>query len=178
MKQNGAENGAESFLRHLPLLNMRYVPVILLVLLDQQVDPTDLIYSCDLDPKRIAVWYSPTYKLRLSALAAQVLIEAGEIEIKQLTLHRTYFDYSYFVTKAQTSGRNFVGPREYDTEIQAGDPLTGSLGPLFHMPVDVGRSLAKLSTGRPDKAAVKLLGVVPKCEFPKFVVRATLRLSN
>ncbi|KAF8596221.1 glycosyltransferase family 1 protein [Ceratobasidium sp. AG-I] len=117
--EDGAKMGAESFFRHLPLLNMR----------------------CDLDPKRIAVWYSPKYKLRLSALAAQILIEAGEIDIKQLTLHRA---------------------REYDTEIQAGDPLTGSLGPLFHMPVDVGRSLAKLSTGRPDKAAAKLLGVVPK----------------
>ncbi|QRW11269.1 glycosyltransferase family 1 protein [Ceratobasidium sp. AG-Ba] len=51
--EDGTKKGVESFHRHLPLLTMR----------------------CDLDPKRVAVWYSPVLELRLSAFAAQVLAE-------------------------------------------------------------------------------------------------------
>ncbi|KAG9091238.1 hypothetical protein FS749_016687 [Ceratobasidium sp. UAMH 11750] len=66
-QEDGAAKGVKSFHRHLPLLTMQ----------------------CDLDPKRVAVWYSPSLKLRLSAFAAQVLAECGDIDINKLELHRS-----------------------------------------------------------------------------------------
>ncbi|KAG9092871.1 hypothetical protein FS749_015386 [Ceratobasidium sp. UAMH 11750] len=113
-QEDGAANGVKSFHRHLPLLTMR----------------------CDLDPKRVAVWYSPSLKLRLSAFAAQVLAECGDIDITKLELHRS---------------------REYDTHIAASDPLTGTIGPAIKIANDFGRGVAKLPTSRPDKGVLKIL---------------------
>ncbi|KAG8791204.1 hypothetical protein FRC12_009874 [Ceratobasidium sp. 428] len=113
-EEDGVNNGVESFHRHLPLLTMR----------------------CDLDPKRVAVWYSPSLKLRLSAFAAQVLAECGEIDINKLELHR---------------------PREYDTHVAASDPLTGTVAPAMKIMNDFGRGVAKLPTSRPDKGVLKIL---------------------
>lgn len=44
---------------------------------------------CDLDPTRVAVWWCKKYRLRLSAFAAQVLIDDGKIKgAGALKLHR------------------------------------------------------------------------------------------
>ncbi|KAG9120114.1 hypothetical protein FRC07_004535 [Ceratobasidium sp. 392] len=112
--EDGTKNGVESFHRHLPLLTMR----------------------CDLNPKRVAVWYSPSLKLRLSAFAAQVLAECGDIDINKLELHRS---------------------REYDTHVASSDPLTGTVGPAVKIMNDLGRGMAKLPTSRPDKGVLKIL---------------------
>ncbi|KAF8593865.1 UDP-Glycosyltransferase/glycogen phosphorylase [Ceratobasidium sp. AG-I] len=117
--ENGTKDGVDSFHRHLPLLNMR----------------------CDIDPSRLAVWYSPTYKLRLSACAAAILLSTRELDINQLVLNR---------------------PREYDTESKAAEPISGVVVPWFQMFNDVGKGLAQLPTSRPDKGMVKLLGAIPK----------------
>ncbi|CAE7079432.1 unnamed protein product [Rhizoctonia solani] len=106
-RENGAQNGVDSFHKHMPLLNMR----------------------CDLDPTRVAVWYSPTHNMRLSAFAAQVLSEAGYIDINKLDLHRS---------------------REYDTQAEVSDPLTGTLSPAMKIFNDLGRGVSKLPS-RPDK---------------------------
>ncbi|KAG8712488.1 hypothetical protein FRC09_019814 [Ceratobasidium sp. 395] len=113
-QEDGAVEGMKSFHRHLPLLNMR----------------------CELDPKRVAVWYSPKFKLRLSAFAAQVLEEHKELKIKRLKLHR---------------------PREYDTHVPASDPITGALAPSLRVMGDIGRGLVKVPSLRPDKGVKKLL---------------------
>ncbi|KAG8888197.1 hypothetical protein FRB98_008215 [Tulasnella sp. 332] len=65
--EDGATAGVNSFHAHLPLLNMR----------------------CDLDPKRVAVWWSPEYRIRLSAFAAEILSEATQLSIENLLPHRT-----------------------------------------------------------------------------------------
>ncbi|KAF9453711.1 glycosyltransferase family 1 protein [Macrolepiota fuliginosa MF-IS2] len=65
ISDNGVEKGVQSFYRHLPLLNMR----------------------CDLDGRRLAVWWSTRHCLKLSAFAAQTLIHAGLIDIDELDLH-------------------------------------------------------------------------------------------
>ncbi|KAG8714748.1 hypothetical protein FRC09_017297 [Ceratobasidium sp. 395] len=113
-QEDGAGEGMKSFHQHLPLLNMR----------------------CELDPKRVAVWYSPKLKLRLSAFAAQVLEEYKELKIKRLKLHR---------------------PREYDTHVPASDPITGALAPSLKVVGDIGRGLVKVPSLRPDKGVKKLL---------------------
>ncbi|KAG9082424.1 hypothetical protein FS749_006850 [Ceratobasidium sp. UAMH 11750] len=115
-QEDGAKNGVQSFHRHLPLLHMR----------------------CELDPTRVAVWYSRKLKLRLSAFAAQVLAESGEIKIDKLKLHR---------------------PRAYETHVAASDPVTGALAPSLKAMSDIGRGLAKLPTLRPDKGVTKFLEV-------------------
>ncbi|QRW24293.1 glycosyltransferase family 1 protein [Rhizoctonia solani] len=111
--EHGPKNAVESIHRHLPLLNMR----------------------CDLDPNRVAVWYSPTHKLRLSAFAAQVLAEAGELDINKLELHRS---------------------REYDTHIGPIDPVSGTILPGIKILNDFGRGVAQLPS-EPGKGATKML---------------------
>ncbi|CAE6390425.1 unnamed protein product [Rhizoctonia solani] len=111
--EEGPKNAVENIHKHLPLLNMR----------------------CDLDSNRVAVWYSPTHKLRLSAFAAQVLAEAGEIDINKLELHRS---------------------REYETHIGPIDPVTGTLLPGLKILNDFGRGMAKLPS-EPGKGATKML---------------------
>ncbi|KAF9036866.1 hypothetical protein BJ165DRAFT_614010 [Panaeolus papilionaceus] len=64
--EDGVRRGVESFYKHLPLLNMR----------------------CDLEPTKLAVWWSAEHYLKLSAFAAQVLIDSGLIKGRSLVLHR------------------------------------------------------------------------------------------
>ncbi|KAJ1305709.1 hypothetical protein OPQ81_010444 [Rhizoctonia solani] len=111
--EKGLKMAVESIHKHLPLSNMR----------------------CDLDSNRVAVWYSPTHKLRLSAFAAQVLAEAGEIDINKLELHR---------------------PREYETQIRPIDPVSGTFVPGLRILHDFGRGVAKLPS-QPGKGATKML---------------------
>ncbi|KAJ1305708.1 hypothetical protein OPQ81_010443 [Rhizoctonia solani] len=113
-QEEGVKNGVESFHKHLPLLNMR----------------------CDLDPKRVAVWYSPTHRLRLSAFSAQVLAERGEIDMNKLKLHRS---------------------REYNTHAQATDPISGTALPIFRVINDVAHGVVKMGSKRPDKGVAKMV---------------------
>ena len=55
-----------------------------------------------------------------------------------------------------------VGPREYQTELKATDPITGAVVPQFQIINEVSRGLAKLVSARPDKGVVKILGALPK----------------
>lgn len=80
--EDGVSLGVDSFHRHLPLLNMR----------------------CDVDPRRLAEWWSPEYRLRLSGFVATTLVNAKLIDMKSLQQHRT---------------------KEYDTHKKATDPITG-----------------------------------------------------
>ncbi|KAG9051113.1 hypothetical protein FS837_011959 [Tulasnella sp. UAMH 9824] len=86
--EDGLKGGVDSFHSHLPLLNMR----------------------CDLDPRRVAVWWSQEHYLRLSAFAAQILVDAKVIKYENLLPHR---------------------PKEFDTRKKIQDPITGGLGALF-----------------------------------------------
>ncbi|KAL8283480.1 hypothetical protein RQP46_005583 [Phenoliferia psychrophenolica] len=63
--EDGTEAAVAAFYKHLPLMNMR----------------------CDLDPKRVAVFWSDTEFLKLSAFAAQTLIDAKAITLKSLKPH-------------------------------------------------------------------------------------------
>ena len=56
----------------------------------------------------------------------------------------------------------FVGPREYDTESKAAEPISGIVVPWFRMFNEFGKGLAQLPTSRPDKGMVSLLEVIPK----------------
>ncbi|KAF9484985.1 glycosyltransferase family 1 protein [Pholiota conissans] len=65
-EEKGVDKGVEMFYKHLPLLNMR----------------------CDLDPSRLAVWWSATHCLKLSAFAAQTLANEKLLTMRSLVLHR------------------------------------------------------------------------------------------
>ncbi|EUC54692.1 sterol glucosyltransferase [Rhizoctonia solani AG-3 Rhs1AP] len=112
-QEDGTKNGILSFHKHLPLLNMR----------------------CDLDPKRVAVWYSPTHQLRLSAFSAQVLADRGEIDMKKLKLHRS---------------------REYNTHVLPTDPITGGALPVLRVMNDFVQGFVKIGSTRPDKGILKM----------------------
>ncbi|CAE6475911.1 unnamed protein product [Rhizoctonia solani] len=112
-QEDGAQNGVDSFHKHMPLLNMR----------------------CDLDPTRVAVWYSRTHHMRLSAFAAQVLSEAGYIDLNKLEMHRS---------------------REYMTQAEATDPVTGTLSPAMKIVNDFGRGVSKLPT-QPGKGMAQIV---------------------
>ncbi|KAJ7272823.1 UDP-Glycosyltransferase/glycogen phosphorylase [Mycena rebaudengoi] len=86
--EDGVRGGVDSFYRHLPLLNMR----------------------CDLDPSRLAVWWSTEFCLKFSGFAAQVLFEAKLLDLASLDPHRT---------------------KEYETHKQATDPVTGGVSGIY-----------------------------------------------
>ncbi|CAE6422713.1 unnamed protein product [Rhizoctonia solani] len=113
-QEDGTKNGVDSFHRHLPLLNMR----------------------CDLDPKRVAVWYSPTHKLRLSAFAAQVLADRGEIDVSKLKLHRS---------------------REYNPHALPTDPVTGTALPMLRVVNNFTHGFVKIASSRPDKGILQMV---------------------
>lgn len=50
---------------------------------------TSLLLRCDIDPSRVAVWWSEKFALRLSAFAAQALLQAGVIKEGDLEIHRS-----------------------------------------------------------------------------------------
>ncbi|KAB5588152.1 Sterol 3-beta-glucosyltransferase [Ceratobasidium theobromae] len=116
--EDGVKTGMDSFHRHLPLLNMR----------------------CELDPKRVATWYSRTHAMRLSAFAAQVLAERGVLDVNKLELHR---------------------PREYNTRVQASDPISGAVGPVFGIVGDLGAGIGQLFSPHPEKGIIKLVRAAP-----------------
>ena len=45
---------------------------------------------CDLDPTRVAVWWSPEHLLKLSAFAAKILSDAKLLSMDKLNVHRTW----------------------------------------------------------------------------------------
>ncbi|CAE6526300.1 unnamed protein product [Rhizoctonia solani] len=112
--EDGVKNGMDSFHKHLP---------------------------CDLDPRKVATWYSRSHKLRLSAFAAQVLAEKGLLDVNKLELHR---------------------PREYVTRVQPTNPISGTLGPTLGVVGDVMGGVGGLFTTRPEKGVIKLVKAGPE----------------
>lgn len=119
--ENGISAGVEGFYRHLPLLNMR----------------------CDLCPDHIAVWWSTDHCLKLSAVAAQTLLEAREIKADALDLHRT---------------------KEYESRKQFRDPLTACASAVFWTVLHQYKGLAQIFTD-PVKGIVNSTTALPKGAF-------------
>ncbi|KAG6918563.1 hypothetical protein DXG01_013362 [Tephrocybe rancida] len=88
LAQDGVVKGVESFYRHLPLLNMR----------------------CDLDPSKLAVWWSTEHYLKLSAFTAQTLADAKLLDMDKLDIHR---------------------PKDYNSNKPVTDPISGGAGAIF-----------------------------------------------
>ncbi len=84
--QEGADACSDAFHRHLPLLNMRYLfrPSFS----GRLSTLTPRLPRCDLDPSRVAYWWSQKYALRLSGFAAQTLVQYKLLKWKNLRLHR------------------------------------------------------------------------------------------
>ncbi|KAF6234133.1 hypothetical protein HO173_007553 [Letharia columbiana] len=98
---DGAKNAVESFHRHLPMRG-------------------DHSMRCSILPDRVAVWTLKSSNLRLSALAAQVLIEKKKIQWKDLRLCRHY------------EWNDFEGP---------GEPLTGAGAALANSAGGIAKGL-------------------------------------
>jgi hypothetical protein len=75
--ENGEMKGVESFHRHLPLLNMRYVTI------GEFADD-----RCDVDPSRVALWWDPKLLIKLSGAAACYLAGQGRLDMNVLRPHR------------------------------------------------------------------------------------------
>ncbi|KAG7094782.1 hypothetical protein E1B28_005597 [Marasmius oreades] len=116
--EDGVNKGVESFYKHLPLKNMR----------------------CDLDPSRAAVWWFPKYSLKLSGFAAQVLADAGELEMQTLKLHR---------------------PKEYSTKRTVTDPITGSAMSVFWIVTHFSGGLVKTLTS-PKDGLIETTTAIPR----------------
>lgn len=75
--ENGEMKGVESFHRHMPLLNMRYVTA------DEFAED-----RCDVDPSRVALWWDPKLLIKLSGAAACHLASQGRLDMNVLIPHR------------------------------------------------------------------------------------------
>ncbi|KDQ59788.1 glycosyltransferase family 1 protein [Jaapia argillacea MUCL 33604] len=120
--EDGVANGLQSFYKHLPLLNMR----------------------CDLIPSKVAVWWCTKYCLRLSALAAQVLIDAGHLSSSDLDLHRS---------------------KEYETRKKATDPFTGGAAAIFFTITHYYGGIAEIFLSNPAKGVVDTTVAIPRGIF-------------
>ncbi|KAH8823201.1 hypothetical protein DL96DRAFT_1616914 [Flagelloscypha sp. PMI_526] len=117
--ENGVRKGVESLYRHLPLLNMR----------------------CDIDESRVAVWWDADRCLKLSAFAAQVLVNAGKLSFSDLDAHR---------------------PREYEPRGgEATDPISGGANALFWMVTNYTAGIAEIFQN-PAKGIVHTTVAIPK----------------
>ncbi|WVQ94954.1 hypothetical protein IAU59_002044 [Kwoniella sp. CBS 9459] len=116
--EEGEKKGVDSFHRHLPLLNMR----------------------CDIDPSRVAIWWSDDLCLKLSGAVAGVLAQEGKLNIKKLVPHR---------------------PREYETDRHHNDVWTGTGASLFHVVTYSVGSVAELFY-RPGAGTINTFWGIPK----------------
>ncbi|KAL0569753.1 hypothetical protein V5O48_012214 [Marasmius crinis-equi] len=117
--EDGVGAGVESFYRHLPLKNMR----------------------CDLDPSRLAVWWSTVYCLKLSGFAAQVLTDARKLDMATLDLHR---------------------PKEYDfTKNSIVDPISGTASAIFWTVTNYTGGIFQMFVS-PKKGIIKTATAIPK----------------
>ncbi|KAJ6606176.1 UDP-Glycosyltransferase/glycogen phosphorylase [Mycena vulgaris] len=117
-QEDGVRRGVDSFYRHLPLLNMR----------------------CDLDPSRLAIWWSTEYCLKLSAFAAQVLVDAKLLDMSSLDQHRT---------------------KEYDTRKQVSDPVTGGASAIYWTVTHYYAGIAQIFYS-PVKGIIKTTTAIPR----------------
>nr|GAT54436.1 glycosyltransferase family 1 protein [Mycena chlorophos] len=116
--EDGTRSGVDSFYRHLPLLNMR----------------------CDVDPTRLAVWWSTEYCLKLSGFSAQVLVDAKLLKLDDLDLHR---------------------PKEYETRKEVSDPVTGSASAIFWTVTHYYAGIAQIFYS-PVKGVIKTTTAIPR----------------
>ncbi|QRW26844.1 glycosyltransferase family 1 protein [Rhizoctonia solani] len=116
--ENGVMLGADSFHKHLPLLNMR----------------------CDIDPHKLAEWWSPEHYLRLSGFAATTLTEAGLLDTKKIQRHRT---------------------KEYETHKKATDPITGGSIEIMRTVTHYYAGIAQIFYS-PIKGIINTTTAIPK----------------
>ncbi|VDB99463.1 unnamed protein product [Peniophora sp. CBMAI 1063] len=116
--ENGVHDGVMSFYKHLPLLNMR----------------------CDLDPGRVAVWWSTKHCLKMSAFAAQALIDSKELRPEDLDLHR---------------------PKEYSVLRKISDPITGGSSAIFRTVTHWYGGIAQIFYN-PKKGIINTAVAIPK----------------
>ncbi|WVR09693.1 hypothetical protein IAU60_006768 [Kwoniella sp. DSM 27419] len=116
--EKGEEQGVASFHRHLPLLNMR----------------------CDADPKRLALWWSDEMCLRLSGVAAALLVQQGKLEWKNLEPHRA---------------------KEYDSRKGISDPISGGATAILSTVTNYYAGIAQIFYN-PPKGIVNTATAIPR----------------
>ncbi|KAH6919219.1 glycosyltransferase family 28 domain-containing protein [Coprinopsis sp. MPI-PUGE-AT-0042] len=143
---NGVQRGVESFYRHLPVEHMK----------------------CDLDPSRIAVWWSPLQCMKLSAFAAQTLVDANLVEEEAVgTISNKFPDSKTYDRKkppslepqAKTSNSRFwfltngwaVANVEFSERVIA--PWKKKVGNKLAVPISIAKSLGveRLSDLKPSR---------------------------
>ncbi|WVF67372.1 hypothetical protein IAT40_002127 [Kwoniella sp. CBS 6097] len=116
--ESGEQKGVESFHRHLPLLNMR----------------------CDVDPSRVAYWWSDNLCMKISGAAAAVLAETGKLDWKSLEPHR---------------------PKEYDSRKGISDPLSGGATAILGTVTGYYAGIAQIFYD-PPKGIINTATAIPK----------------
>lgn len=86
----------------------------------------------------MAVWYSPEHFLRLSAHAAGILHEAGEVDLRKLEPLRTCFQTLRRFTLMHE------GSKEYSVKAAVNDPVSGGATAILHMVTNHYAGIAQL----------------------------------
>ncbi|WVN90029.1 uncharacterized protein L203_105261 [Cryptococcus depauperatus CBS 7841] len=116
--EKGEVKGVDSFHKHLPLRVMR----------------------CEVDPNRVALWWSDDLCLRLSGLAAAMIVESGKINWKDLEPHRS---------------------KEYDSRRTISDPVTGGASAIFSTITNYYSGIAQIFYN-PPKGVINTAIAIPK----------------
>ncbi|OCF44536.1 hypothetical protein I317_01608 [Kwoniella heveanensis CBS 569] len=116
--ESGEQKGVDSFHRHLPLLNMR----------------------CDVDPSRVAHWWSDDLCMKISGPVAAVLAEKRKLDWKSLEPHR---------------------PKEYDSRKGISDPLSGGATAILGTVTGYYAGIAQIFYD-PPKGIINTATAIPK----------------
>jgi len=89
---------------------------------------------CQVDPSRVALWWSNEYHLRLSGAAAALLHQSGKLDFDQLKLHRESLRPLWLM----------VGSKEYDFAKRHSDPATNVARGIAHVATTGFQGVAQL----------------------------------
>lgn len=128
---DGVQRGVESFYRHLPIQSMK----------------------CDLDPTKIAVWWSPLHCIKLSAFAAQTLVNASLVDLDSFELyHSKLYDAKKYSPEPQAESSNAkfwsITHGEFSERVMS--PWKKVLNSTSTIHSSIAKSLASVQERLPD----------------------------
>jgi hypothetical protein len=103
------------------------------LLLEKQKPERLSASRCQLQPERLAVWWSDDLAARLSGLAAKTLAEAKLLDMSKLEPHRASRPPDEWRIPPNVDVHCLSpGPKEYDTRRPISDPISGGGVAIFN----------------------------------------------
>lgn len=117
-------------------------------------------FRCEVDPTKIAIWYSESLFLRLSGEAAGVLAQEGKLDLRNLKPLRKLNSPGHIGLNGSLADL-VLGAREYATRNKARDPISGGSLAVMHIVQNHYASVAQIFYD-PPKGVLNTMFSVPQ----------------